>query len=108
MKNPSVTSGKTRVARDGSKDASEKNPRRRESYRSYSVRHHATKHLPKKHNLLHTSTQRLMEQAYQSTYYEQMVRFNRLSLKRWLSRSEYIEHRYSLLDYQHMLIEDSF
>ena len=62
-----------------------------------------------RHILTHQATHHLIERAYHSKRYEDMVRLNRLSLKRWLKYSEYVGHRPTYLkDYQHILISSSW
>ena len=50
----------------------------------------------------------LIDKAQRANRYEEMLKLNRLTLKSWLGRIEYVGHRLGILDYQHVLISSSW
>ena len=56
-----------------------------------------------------SSAHDLMDKAHRAHQYEEMLKFNRLTSKSWLSRIELVGHRLVLFDYQqHVLISSSW
>ena len=50
----------------------------------------------------------LIDKAQRANRYEEMLKLNRLTLKSWLGRIEYVGHRLGIFDYQHVLISSSW
>ena len=107
LSNSRFLKSKEHIPPSNNKDDSNNN---NNTFRRYSSRHNMLKNKTQtRHILTHQATHHLIERAYHSKRYEDMVRLNRLSLKRWLGHSEYVGHRPTYLkDYQHILISSSW